>query len=134
MLYAKHFFIYCIVPTTFYPLYFFTANGLDTLAGSQGLLYWLKYESLTQLIKIFLSDWLASLPLMLGLLYLLILPVEFLSKKIGGQPALLSITASVMIAVIASYLLNFSPVELFANALAMLFFTSFYLSAKKWLL
>jgi hypothetical protein len=57
-----------------------------------------------------------------------------LSKKIGGQPALLSITASVMIAVIASYLLNFSPVELFANALTMLFFTSFYLSAKKWLL
>lgn len=121
--------IYVIVPALFYPVYFAVANAADSLFGTRALLSWLAFESQSQLIKTFLKDWLAALPVMFGIFYLIILPVSYVMRKKFTRHTLFSLGAWLLIAVLLSYLFGFRGTEIVVHGVAVLAFAGLYLVA-----
>lgn len=117
------------LPVLFYPVYFTAANFIDTLFGGQQLINWLTFDSRSILLKTFVRDWLASFPVMYAILFLLILPVEFFSKKITEAPVLVIVLSMIIMAII-SYAAGFGEAAIIINTTAVFFMVAIYYFSK----
>lgn len=125
----KVFLYYICLPVLFYPVYFLVANLIDSLFGDQQLINWLYFDSRSILLKTFFKDWLSSLPVMYLFFYLLIIPIELLSRKIFNTSKLLVYIASLAIITGGAYFAGFREMGLIINASAVFFMiTLYYLS------
>ena len=122
----KYFFYYICLPVLFYPVYFLVTNLIDALFGDQQLLNWLYFDSRSVLLKIFFNDWLSSLPVMYMIFYMLIIPVEFLSRKIFNASMLFVYIVSLAIITGGSYMAGFRDFGLIINASAVFFIITCY--------
>ena len=125
----KRYIYYICLPLLFYPVYFSVANFVDSVFGDQQLINWLYFDSRSILIKTFISDWVQSLPVMYAILFLLLLPVEYISKKIAASSAPLFFISMAIIAVL-SYFAGFREIGLLINTAAMLCITAVYYFSK----
>ena len=127
MRYIRLLLIYIIVPTLFYPVYFVVVNVADSLFGTQSLINWLAFESHSQLIKTFLKDWQAALPVMFGIFYLIVLPVSYVTGIKYTRHIAHSLFGCLIITVLLSYLFSFRGLEIVVNGVAILAFAGMYL-------
>ncbi len=127
MRYIRLLLIYVIVPALFYPVYFAVVNAADSLFGTRTLINWLAFESQSQLINTFLKDWLAALPVMFGIFYLIVLPVSYVICIKYTRHSAYSLVGCLVITVLLSYLLGFRGLEIVANGVAVLAFAGMYL-------
>ena len=110
----------------FYPVYFLVVNLIDSLLGDQQLINWLYFDSRPVLLKTFFKDWLSSLPVMYMIFYLLIIPIEFFSRKIFNTSMLLVYITSLTIVTVGSYIAGFRELGLIINTSAVFFIITFY--------
>ena len=121
---------YSFLPVLFYPIYFLAANSIDTLLGDQQLINWLYFDSRSALLKMFLKDWLSSLPVMYIIFYLIILPLELFFRKTFNTSILFVYISSLLIVSGGSYVVGFSELGLIINTLALFFMITFYYASK----
>lgn len=115
----KSILVYLLVPAMFYPVYLIIAKIIDIAAGIQYVLYWNEFESKTQLLRTVIGDWLAALPVMYGIFYLLILPTaHVISKAASGNPWLW-FSCGLFIITLLSYLLGFRGMEIVTHSITM---------------
>lgn len=117
----RYFFYYICLPILFYPVYFLVANLIDSLFGDQQLINWLYFDSWSVLLKTFFKDWLSSLSVMYMIFYLVILPMELLSRKIFNTSMLFMYIASLAIVTVGSYIVGFKQFGLIINASTVFF-------------
>ena len=110
----------------FYPVYFLVVNLIDSLLGDQQLINWLYFDSRPVLLKTFFKDWLSSLPAMYMIFYLLIIPIDFFSRKIFNTSMLLVYITSLTIFTAGSYIAGFREFGLIINTSAVFFIITFY--------
>ena len=122
----KYFLYYICLPVLFYPVYFLVANSIDSLLGDQQLVNWLYFDSRLVLLKTFFKDWLSSLPVMYMIFYLLIIPIELLSRKIFNTSMPLVYIASLAIITGGSYIAGFRGHGLIINAFTVFFIITLY--------
>lgn len=127
MHYIRLLLIYVIVPALFYPVYFTVVNAADSLFGTRTLINWLAFEPQSPLIKTFLKDWLAALPVMFAIFYLIVLPVNYVICIKYTRHTAYSLVGCLVITVLLSYLLGFRELEIVVNGVAILAFAGMYL-------
>lgn len=67
MKYSKFLIFNVVFPFLYYPVYFISVNLIDIVCGGYQLDHAIRLNSYSRLIKIFLVDWLDSLPVMVAL-------------------------------------------------------------------
>lgn len=122
----KHFVYYVCLPVVFYPVYFLAANLIDSLLGDQQLINWIYFDSRSLLLKTFFKDWLSSLPVMYMIFYLLIMPVELLSRRFFNTSIILVYIVSLAVVTWGSYIAGFRELGLIINVSAAFFIITFY--------
>lgn len=118
------------LPLLFYPVYFLVANIIDSVWGDQQLINWLYFDSRSVLLKTFLSDWVSSLPAMYAIFYLLIVPVDFLSRKVLNSSILFVYVLSLVVVAGGSYFIGFRGYGLMINFIAVFFIITLYYLSK----
>ncbi len=126
----KYFIYYVCLPVLFYPVYFLVANIIDTLLGDQQLINWLYLDSRSALLKIFIKDWISSLPVMYLIFYLIIMPLEAIFGKIFKKSMLPVYIASLAIVTGVTYTAGFRELGLLINTATVFFIITLYYSSQ----
>jgi len=127
----KSFSIYLFLPLLFYPAYFSVTNIVDSALGDQQLINWLTFDSHSLFLKVFFRDWVASLPMMYGILLIILLPLKSFLAYIGKYSPALIIAASTLIAIVISIIVGFGWIATASNALSMILIASiFYITSQ----
>lgn len=131
MPYFKLLFVYIIIPILIFPIYFVVANAVDSLFGSHNIINWLAFDSRTLLVKTFLNDWLEAFPVMFGIFYLIILPVNYFIRRISNWQITISAACCMGIIVLLSFLFGFRDAELIVHGITIFLLVELYIITGK---
>jgi len=125
----KSFSIQLLLPLLFYPAYFSVTNIIDSAFGDQQLINWLTFGSRSLLLTVFFRDWVASLPVMYGILFIILLPIKYFLGYIGKYSLMLIMISSTLVAIVISVSVGFGLLATSSNTLSMTLIASiFYIS------
>lgn len=70
--------VFLLLPVMLFPIFWFVATIVDWIFGDSSVLLRIQYDSKGKLLHEFLTDWLASLPVSIASVWLVLLPMYIL--------------------------------------------------------